>query len=156
MIQRRSFMAAMLAACAAPAIASSGSLMRIFPTVTAKITLWNDGIRDDTAAIQALFDGLPVYSAGGVLLPPRRLIGANVKTSAPIYVGSDCSIEGTSLRATHRGPVVVIKGGTERVTFQNTLFSVQDWDRRSFGCQDEPIPSSAIYKRTPEGVAWRV
>jgi hypothetical protein len=86
MIQRRTFMAAMLAACAAPAIASGGSLMRIKP-VTRHI-LWGDGIKDDTAAVQALLDGGLVYSPDGVLMPARYLTNGIFKISAPLIVSS--------------------------------------------------------------------
>ena len=61
----------MLAAAMAPAIVRSGSLMKVVVPkviIPSYLTLWGDGVHDDTQALQHLLAGGLVMSAGGVLL----------------------------------------------------------------------------------------
>ena len=51
-MQRRSFLGALIAAAAAPAIVRADSLMPLYVPRPPK--LWGDGIHDDTAALQWL------------------------------------------------------------------------------------------------------
>jgi hypothetical protein len=70
-LSRRGFLGALLAAAAAPAIVKASSLMPIYvPKIItpAYMTLWGDGVHDDTLAMQALLSGGLVMSAGGMLL----------------------------------------------------------------------------------------
>lgn len=91
MTTRRGFLGALLAAAAAPALVRASSLMPIYVPPAPKIltpadfgavgdpllTLWADGVHDDTAALQALIGGAAVLfngkryggGMGGVLLP---------------------------------------------------------------------------------------
>ncbi len=89
---RRGFLGALLAASAAPAIVKAESLMKIW--VPPRLTLWGDGLHDDTAALQALLDGNPVramfngvaeVTPGGVVVLSRGVF----KTSAPLVVRGD-------------------------------------------------------------------
>ena len=54
----------MLAAGAAPAIVKADNIMRIF-VPKRDIILYGDGVRDDSEALQAFFDGKPVLSPDG-------------------------------------------------------------------------------------------
>jgi hypothetical protein len=65
MTTRRGFLGAMLAAAAAPAIIRPASLMPIYIPKPRILTLWGDGIHDDTAALQALIDGERVIGLDG-------------------------------------------------------------------------------------------
>lgn len=78
-MNRRGFLGAILTLGAAPAIAKVENLMRIVVPKTEIITpdkeiiveeypiLFGDGIRDDTAALQALFSGKPFINMEGYL-----------------------------------------------------------------------------------------
>lgn|SRR3990167_8894628 len=63
---RRGFLGAMLAACAAPAIIRADNIMRVFVPPERGIILWGDGLRDDTGALEAFFEGRKVVSPVGV------------------------------------------------------------------------------------------
>jgi hypothetical protein len=53
-MNRRGLLGSILAAAAAPMLVQAGVLM---PVKAERLILWGDGIHDDTAALQALFDG---------------------------------------------------------------------------------------------------
>lgn len=78
-MNRRGFLGALLAAAAAPAIVRAGSLMPVYvPRPSGLLTLWGDGVHDDTAALQAMLMGAAVRygtailepNAGRIFLPP--------------------------------------------------------------------------------------
>lgn len=71
---RRGFLGAILAAAAAPAIIKAGSLMPIYVPKPEILTLWGDGIHDDTAALRALIGGKSVTRAGQLLDPAAGMI----------------------------------------------------------------------------------
>ena len=64
-LSRRGFLGAMLAVAAAPAIVKASSLMPIYVPKPAILTLWGDGVHDDTLALQALIDGKDVVRHDG-------------------------------------------------------------------------------------------
>lgn len=68
MIARRSFLAGILAAGCAPAIVRASSLMpvrapRLSSPGAGLLTLWGDGVHEDSAALRALLSGQSVYDA---------------------------------------------------------------------------------------------
>jgi hypothetical protein len=65
-LSRRGFLGAMLAAAAAPAFVKASSLMPIYVPKQEVLTLWGDGVHDDSAALQALIDGKEVVRHDGV------------------------------------------------------------------------------------------
>jgi hypothetical protein len=104
-MNRRGFLGAMLTACAAPAIVRADSLMRIVPVstiiarpadiltlsrATTMLTLWGDGIHDDTEALQAAINGLPVNAINPrSLLQSKRgtmIIGGQYALSKTIHI----------------------------------------------------------------------
>lgn len=89
-LQRRSFLGAMLAAAAAPAIIRASSLM---PVSVRRdwFTLYGDGVTDDTAAIQALLSGGLVQTAAGVLVPRSYLYRGIYRVSSPIVTNKPVS-----------------------------------------------------------------
>jgi hypothetical protein len=103
---RRGFLSIMLAAAAAPAIVRSDSLMRSYMPRPILPTLWGDGMHDDAAALQALFDGKPVQFGGHefraslngeIALPSGNLVVASLLT-----LGSGTRLTGSSLGTTIR------------------------------------------------------
>lgn len=58
-MQRRGFLEGILALGITPAIVEIDSLMKIY--TPPRLTVWGDGIRDDTEAIQAFMNGEEVY-----------------------------------------------------------------------------------------------
>lgn len=88
-MNRRGFLGAILAASMAPAIARSGVLMPIYVPKPDLLRLWGDGMHDDTLALQAIFDGKPVFGAepfseGGSVY----LSGGIYRISSTILIGA--------------------------------------------------------------------
>lgn len=118
MMQRRSFLGAVLAGLVAPAIARTDSLMKLAPL--RGMVLWGDGVHDDTKSIQALVGGLPVFrpdgtrvlqlDAGVVRIP----LGRYAMSSALIAV-SGMTMEHSELIATpeHKGPMIYVPAGVQ-------------------------------------------
>lgn len=95
-MDRRGFlrgMAGVLAAGLAPAVLSSGVIMPIRQLIVPGLILWGDGIHDDTAALQAFFDGKPVCSPGGI--PFRGMMNnQTILVSATITINEDRQLLG--------------------------------------------------------------
>jgi len=68
MTTRRGFLGAMLAAAMAPAVVKSSSLMKIATPKPLLLTLYGDGVHDDTSALQTLLAGGMVLSKSGLIL----------------------------------------------------------------------------------------
>lgn len=64
---RRSFLRGILALSAAPAIVKADSLMKIVVPMPEFLTLYGDGIHDDTRAFQQYLDMKPVFYKGEIL-----------------------------------------------------------------------------------------
>ncbi len=98
-MNRRSF----LRGLAAPAIVAAGSLMPVRSIERFFLpTLYGDGVRDDTAAIQALIDGKP-YIKNGLIVDSNVLSGGRFRLSNPIILRenweaqlTNCSFESTA------------------------------------------------------------
>jgi len=93
---RRGFLGAMLAACAAPAIVKASSLMPIYvPKIIAPpyLTLWGDGVHDDTLALQAMIDGKEVVRHDGASFS-RNPDGAIFLASGTYAVSSAIRLTG--------------------------------------------------------------
>ena len=117
---RRGFIAAMLAAAAAPAIVRPESLMRIVtlrPLDAPILTLFGDGITDDTAALQALASGgsvlfrgnpLRADAGGSVVLPSSAFLLSATLTISDSY---PLIIDSCMITFTHTdGPVFDFSG----------------------------------------------
>jgi hypothetical protein len=93
MTTRRGFLGAMLAAAVAPAIVRAGSLMPIYvPKAPKLLTLWGDGVHDDTAALQALIGGTSVIYHGTQYIPCNGRIvvpQATFLVNAPLVLTRD-------------------------------------------------------------------
>lgn len=79
---RRGFLGSILALAAAPSIVRADSLMPLF--VERQLTLWGDGVHDDTDALQSLFDGRSVKSMNPAVL--AAVLDGRVFLSRGIYV----------------------------------------------------------------------
>ena len=70
-MNRRDFLKTMIAAAAAPAIVKADNIMKIWVPPEKRIInypeLYVDGIRNDTPALQALFDGGKVIYEGNII-----------------------------------------------------------------------------------------
>lgn len=97
-MHRRTFLKRLLACPAA--VTTPGLLM---PVKAWAPTLWGDGIHDDTEALQAAIDGLPVNLAPGVWLE---------RTSGTINLGSGRFKMKNSLFFGRHSPFTTVKGGT--------------------------------------------
>lgn len=100
-LSRRGFFGGLTAALvAAPAVVHAGNLMKVY--TPRPLTLWGDGVHDDTAALQDFISGNKVKFVRQVLEPmigpdghkaivlPRGIFA----TSAPLLVGSYTSLKG--------------------------------------------------------------
>lgn len=111
-LSRRGFLGAMLAAAAAPAIVKSDSLMRVVVPRPVLLTLWGDGVRDDSQALQALVDGQAVMYQGrefrpggdGVVHFPAGTFA--VGSAVALASGAKLFGNGVQLRALHKGPML--------------------------------------------------
>jgi hypothetical protein len=81
-MDRRGFLSSILALGMAPAIVRAESIMRI--VVPQRVILWGDGIHDDTAALQAFFDGGLVVTPEGIAVGNHLRGGLYVVTSTII------------------------------------------------------------------------
>lgn len=77
----------MLAAAAAPAFVQASSLMPIYVPKTTMLTLWGDGLHDDSAALQAIFEGKDVVRRDGSILN-RRPDGSFYLAKGTYAIGS--------------------------------------------------------------------
>ena len=137
---RRGFMAAMFAAAAAPAIVRSESLMRIVtlrPLDAPILTLFGDGITDDTAALQAIVSGAPVMFGGRRLCFDKNgqavLTAGHFLISNTIHVPKNKSLlmDGCTVTGKHTsGPLFDLTGGSGSVItnshFRNDAPIVRD------------------------------
>ena len=90
---RRGFLGAMLAAAAAPAIVKATSLMTIWVPKPSILTLWGDGVHDDTKALQSLIDGKDVIRMDGATFM-RRPDGAIFLASGTYALSSAIELRG--------------------------------------------------------------
>jgi len=97
-ISRRLFLSGALSVAAVAVVGPAMAAIHDYPV------LYGDGKRDDTAALQALFDGLPVI-ADGVVIDPMAgdvdLLGT-YRTTRPLLIGD---------RRIGRSRAGVVKGG---------------------------------------------
>jgi len=75
-MNRREFLQAILAAGVAPYVSTAAGVL--MPVRKRAIWLWGDGYHDDTEALQALFDGLPVKNVG---LATAHNVGGHIHLS---------------------------------------------------------------------------
>lgn len=111
MTTRRGFLGAMLAAATAPAFVKAGALMPIYvPQAPKVLTLWGDGIHDDTAALQAAIMGGSVVYADGRPIERGFVRGGTYRTSATlVYDGRVVGgIDSASVHSS-ASPVVLVK-----------------------------------------------
>ncbi len=102
MMQRRSFLGAMLAGLVAPAIVRTDSLMR--PAPLRGMVLWGDGIHDDTVALNDFVRGRPVLRPDGSRLlqqPGGRLYvpAGTYAISSSLVVTNETEMVGSELKA---------------------------------------------------------
>jgi len=95
-ISRRSLLAG-FAVCAAASAAPALATRFDYPT------LYGDGVRDDTAGLQALIDGKPVYLADGSLHSPTNHIRAGSYT---INEPLSFTVTGSGLRFKGKGVTI--------------------------------------------------
>ena len=109
-MNRRGFLTAMLAACAAPAIVRAESLMRIVVPTLAEIRLYGDGIHDDTDALQKIIDG----ATGSIILPR-----GNYRITSTLRLSSSACLDGQGSKFVigRKNPIFSIEG--EKVVLQN-------------------------------------
>lgn len=125
---RRGFLGAMLAAAAAPALVRAGSIMPVYVPKPGLITLWGDGIHDDTTAMQALLSGGEVnYGGASVksLAGTLRLPSGTFLVSAPlVFGGSGMVFDGARnlITAQHDGPMMTVAEEAKHLTVQNWHF----------------------------------
>lgn len=117
-MNRRSFLKSVLAAGVAPAFVGSSVLMPVAKILSADgisflqsgagaspLVLWGDGVRDDTAAMQAWLDGLDVVvdRYGNPL--GRVLFGGTFRISHTLHMGGNQPTR-ELVQNTFLGPVV--------------------------------------------------
>lgn len=78
MTTRRSFLGAMFALAAAPAIVRADSLMRIVPD--SPLILWGDGVHDDAQALNAFIQG------GSVRRPDGSVLRGEPLRAEPLHI----------------------------------------------------------------------
>lgn len=127
-LSRRGFLGAMLAAAAAPAIVKNENLMRIVAPRSLLLTLWGDGVHDDTQGIQALVNGQTVVFGGREFGP--RPDGAIYFPSGTFAMGSAVVLaSGANLFGNHAqfkalstAPVFETKAGAQDVYLRDFNF----------------------------------
>jgi hypothetical protein len=87
-MNRRGFLAAILAAASAPAIVQADSLMRIFVPPQEIVILWGDGAHDDTAALQRWMNGGRVFTPEGMLRSSSQLTSQSFLISSTVIVSN--------------------------------------------------------------------
>lgn len=120
-MNRRGFLGAILAAAAAPAVVRAGVLMPIYvPAPPHILRLWGDGIHDDRAAMQALFDGGPVFAPDGRIL--ERL-----SNQVAIPAGTFLMAGGGVVAS---GVACIFSSGTQLVAgprFDGAMLTIKGW-----------------------------
>lgn len=123
-MNRRGFLGAMLAACAAPAFVKAEILMPVRKIIVPEALFWlrGDGITDDSAALHAMIRGESVIlpdgsihrghggAGGDVFIPP-----GNYAMGAPLHLPQRAILRGSNLIALpslSEGAMVICDGGS--------------------------------------------
>lgn len=108
-VNRRGFLAGVIALAAAPAIVRADSLMKVVVPRLPK--LWGDGVHDDTAYLQALLD-----KAGKVQLPSGIFL-----VSAPLILRSNTDLDGSAAKILMRqkDSAFIVFGRSENIALRN-------------------------------------
>lgn len=122
-IHRRSFLISLLAA---PAIVKVSSLDRVRGFIVP--TLWGDGIRNDTTALQAMADCLPYFSDGKLIQraphEPFRLLNGRYRITDTILVKNSDVLVSESVFSSEISPAFCFRNHSkERIVFVNNFMN---------------------------------